>query len=119
MLLNLRGNCIGYLGGVAIAELVEANTSIETLVLEWNNLGHNTAAVGVIANALEKNNRLLQLDLQNNHVDDDDAAALARAIAANETLQKLDLRWNNMTDSGAVALLTAAQQRSMHIEIGR
>ena len=54
--LNLYNNGLGTAVGVAFAEMLEKNFSLQTLGLGWNALG--AASVVAIAKALESNTAL-------------------------------------------------------------
>ena len=50
--LDLRGNRIGGVGAAALADMLGANTSVESLCVEWNSLGKDVGAfeVSVVRN---------------------------------------------------------------------
>jgi Ran GTPase-activating protein 1 len=47
---------------------------------------------------------LTKLDLRNNRIGDDGAAALGGALATSRSLHRLYLSWNRIGDAGAEAL---------------
>jgi Leucine Rich repeat len=57
-----------------------------------------------LANALEANQGLIVLWLEDNSIDNEGAAALAEALICNTTLQELHLGNNDIQDEGAMAL---------------
>lgn len=97
----LRGNCINIQGAQAIATTLKAGVELNSISIEWNQLGSPGAIF--IAESLAGNKTLAHLDLRNNGIGDDGACSLAAAVAENSTLVVLDLRWNQINDRGALA----------------
>jgi hypothetical protein len=60
-----------------------------------------------IAEALKKNNTLLELNLSYNKIDDDGAIAIVEALKENSTLLNLILCNNNIGDNGARVIAEA------------
>lgn len=65
------------------------------------------ADVVAIADALEENKTLENLELRGNHIDDQGVIALTDALKKNTALTFLDLSGNKITDAGATALFKA------------
>lgn len=97
----LRGNCISIQGAQAIANVLKAGVELNSVSIEWNQLGSPGAIF--IAESLSMNQTLAHLDLRNNGIGDDGACSLASAVMDNKTLVVLDLRWNQINDRGALA----------------
>lgn len=107
--LTLRGNQLGSKGAKAIAEVLMAQSQLQSVSLEWNHISSNGA--GYLAEALKANHSLTYLDLRNNSINSEGAATLAEAIMQNDTLRTLDLRWNQIEDRGALAFKAPILER--------
>lgn len=105
-LLDLKGNNLQAKGAEALGKLLRQNKSIQSLTLEWNNLGAWEEAFATFCRALGGNPTLRQLDLRNNQISHRGAEELALALQANGSLQQLDLRWNNIGLLGGRALVS-------------
>jgi len=114
-LTSLRLACcgIGPTGAAEIAEYVFGSRVLKTLDLRDNELcgidsiGQGTySAVGItaLAEALEVNGVLKELDLKGNHISDEGAKAIGEALRVNARLTNLDLSDNNIGDEGAKAI---------------
>ncbi|KAM9210406.1 leucine-rich repeat-containing protein 45 [Dugong dugon] len=104
-LLDLKGNNLCGTGAEVLGKLLRQNKSIQSLTLEWNNLGSWEEAFATFCTGLGANTTLRQLDLRNNQVNHKGAEELALALKRNSNLQQLDLRWNNMGLLGGRALV--------------
>lgn len=104
-LLDLKGNNLRATGAEALGKLLRQNKSIQSLTLEWNNLGTWEEAFATFCGGLAANGTLRQLDLRNNQISHKGAEELALALKGNATLQQLDLRWNNIGLLGGRALV--------------
>ncbi|XP_047401740.1 leucine-rich repeat-containing protein 45 isoform X3 [Sciurus carolinensis] len=104
-LLDLKGNNLRAAGAEALGKLLRQNQSIQSLTLEWNNLGTWEDAFATFCGGLAANSTLQQLDLRNNQISHKGAEELALALKGNATLQQLDLRWNNIGLLGGRALV--------------
>ncbi|XP_070249455.1 leucine-rich repeat-containing protein 45 [Myotis yumanensis] len=105
-LLDLKGNNLQAKGAEALGKLLRQNKSIQSLTLEWNNLGAWEDAFATFCRALAGNLTLRQLDLRNNQISHQGAEELALALKGNTSLQQLDLRWNNIGLLGGRALVS-------------
>ncbi|CAD7668418.1 unnamed protein product [Nyctereutes procyonoides] len=103
--LDLKGNNLQAAGAEALGQLLRQNKSIQSLTLEWNNLGSWDDAFATFCGALAGNSALQQLDLRNNQINHKGAEELALALACNTSLQQLDLRWNSIGLLGGRALV--------------
>ncbi|XP_036924385.1 leucine-rich repeat-containing protein 45 isoform X1 [Sturnira hondurensis] len=103
--LDLKGNNLQAAGAEALGRLLRHSTSIQSLTLEWNNLGTWEDAFATFCRALAGNGVLRQLDLRNNQISHQGAEELALALKSNTSLQQLDLRWNNIGLLGGRALV--------------
>ncbi|XP_032097148.1 leucine-rich repeat-containing protein 45 isoform X1 [Sapajus apella] len=107
--LDLKGNNLRATGAAALGKLLQQNKSIQSLTLEWNNLGTWDDAFATFCGGLAANGTLQQLDLRNNQISHKGAEELALALKGNATLQQLgflpDLRWNNIGLLGGRALM--------------
>ncbi|XP_016019280.2 leucine-rich repeat-containing protein 45 isoform X2 [Rousettus aegyptiacus] len=102
--LDLKGNNLRAAGAKALGRLLRQNKSIQSLTLEWNNLGTWEDAFATFCRALAGNSTLQQLDLRNNQVSHKGAEELALVLKSHPSLQQLDLRWNNIGLLGGRAL---------------
>ncbi|XP_032726245.1 leucine-rich repeat-containing protein 45 isoform X2 [Lontra canadensis] len=105
--LDLKGNNLQAAGTEALGRLLRQNKSIQSLTLEWNNLGTWEDAFAAFCGALAGNGTLRQLDLRNNQISHKGAEELALALTCNASLQQLDLRWNNIGLLGGRALVNS------------
>ncbi|XP_061248505.1 leucine-rich repeat-containing protein 45 [Bos javanicus] len=103
--LDLKGNNLRAAGAEALAKLLRQNKFIQSLTLEWNNLGTWDEAFATFCGALAANGALRQLDLRNNQINHKGAEELALALKSNASLQQLDLRWNHIGLLGGRALV--------------
>ena len=94
-------------GAMAIANALEANTTLKELDLSDNSIGAEGAKA--IARALEKNKTLTALDLRDNNIGDEGAIAIANALRENYSIRikRLNLNLNNIGDDGAIAIAKA------------
>ncbi|EHB09351.1 Leucine-rich repeat-containing protein 45 [Heterocephalus glaber] len=108
-LLDLKGNNLRAAGAEALGKLLRQNQSVQSLTLEWNNLGTWEDAFATFCRGLAANRALRQLDLRNNQISHKGAEELALALQGNTTLQQLgfllDLRWNNIGLLGGRSLV--------------
>ncbi|KAM6175018.1 leucine-rich repeat-containing protein 45 [Erethizon dorsatum] len=104
-LLDLKGNNLRAAGAEALGKLLRQNQSVQSLTLEWNNLGTWEDAFATFCRGLAANSALRQLDLRNNQISHKGAEELALALQGNTTLQQLDLRWNNIGLLGGRSLV--------------
>ncbi|XP_064126558.1 leucine-rich repeat-containing protein 45 isoform X3 [Loxodonta africana] len=104
-LLDLKGNNLCGMGAEVLGKLLRQNKSLQSLTLEWNNLGTWEEAFATFCTGLGANATLRQLDLRNNQVNHKGAEELALALKSNSSLQQLDLRWNNIGLLGGRALV--------------
>ncbi|XP_035293919.1 leucine-rich repeat-containing protein 45 isoform X2 [Cricetulus griseus] len=103
--LDLKGNNLRATGAEALGKLLRQSKSIQSLTLEWNNLGMWEDAFASFCGGLAANSTLRQLDLRNNQISHKGAEELALALKGNTTLRHLDLRWNNIGLLGGRALV--------------
>ncbi|XP_008826531.1 leucine-rich repeat-containing protein 45 isoform X1 [Nannospalax galili] len=103
--LDVKGNNLRAAGAEALGKLLRQNRSIQSLTLEWNNIGAWEDAFATFCGALAANSTLQQLDLRNNQISHKGAEELALALKGNTSLQQLDLRWNNIGLLGGRALV--------------
>ena len=97
--LLLANNSLGNEGGKAIAEGLEENFSVRELDLSENMLGQN--AVSSIAEMLNKNQTLEKLNLSRNNLTDPDVESLVNSLRGKTVLKELDLSHNILCDQFA------------------
>ncbi|CAF0808025.1 unnamed protein product [Rotaria sordida] len=111
--LELKGNSIHGAGTEALAKVLRKNQTLQSLRLEWNQIGSmDSPAFSSFCDALSVNKSLIELDLRNNDISHVGGSELAAALKRNVTLRVLDLRWNNIGLVGSRALLAACQSNS-------
>jgi Ran GTPase-activating protein (RanGAP) involved in mRNA processing and transport len=96
---------IGDEGTEEIAEFLENDSTVLELNLNENGIGDSGALC--LSDVLYVNSTLKILKLSNNVIGDAGVQALAQALHSNCTLQVLDLRQNQINDVGAKALAEA------------
>lgn len=109
--LDLAGNDIACLGAQRIAEALESNVGLKTLILSTNSIGPLGAER--LAAALEGNGSLTDLGLASNNVGCHGAERLAAAVAVNGALQRLDVSRNFVGPFGADRLAAAMATGSL------
>jgi hypothetical protein len=102
--LDLSSNNIGEEGGRSIANLIKNSSSLQILLLEYNNL---RGASSSIAESITVNNSLTFLSLRGNDLELPTLQKLAEALKLNFTLRKLDLSHCNIRSKGAQILAQA------------
>ena len=95
-----------------LAAALAENTTLQSLRLEFNNIGPVGAEhIGI---ALAENKTLQSLDLGYNKIGPDGTRHIGAALTKNETLQSLDLCANNIDSVGAEHIgLALAQNKSL------
>ena len=107
---------IGDDGAKALAQALQTNTTLQELEHGNNQVGDDGAKA--LAQVLQTNKTLQRLSLSSNQISDDGARALAQALQTNTTLQLLDLNDNQISDDGAKALAQALQTNTTLHGIG-
>jgi Ran GTPase-activating protein (RanGAP) involved in mRNA processing and transport len=111
--LSLPGNGIGDDGALVIAkELEGANSTLERIVLSWNDIG--PVGANGLAKALTKNAKLTHVDLSSNRMGSEGAKELADCLLYNLVLEELILNHNEIEDDGAFALAMSLGQLTLH-----
>ncbi|XP_058561409.1 leucine-rich repeat-containing protein 45 isoform X3 [Neofelis nebulosa] len=96
--LDLKGNNLRAAGAEALGKLLRQNKSIQSLTLEWNNMGAWEDAFATFCRALADNGALRQLDLRNNQISHKGAEELALALTRNTSLQQLEQAMDHNRD---------------------
>lgn len=112
--LHLAGNNFGDEGAIALASVLETNTTIRVLSLSHNLFFEE--GWGAIARMLSCNNTLIELDLFGVSIDDeedDSALALAEAFRVNTSIKKMDLRYSIEAEAGLLALCAALRANTV------
>ena len=96
--LNISDNPVGLLGTKAVSELLSPAFNpvqrLTTLIL--NKCDVPDFGGMVLAQALQSNATLLELQMSGNQLSDAAAAAFGKTLQMNRTLEMLDLSWNNI-----------------------
>ncbi|KAF9177010.1 hypothetical protein BGZ51_009289, partial [Haplosporangium sp. Z 767] len=93
-----------------LTKALRSNSALTILDLGDNSIGFNEAAA--LAKALKTNSTLTALNLSSNSIKANGAAALSEALQTNSTLTTLNLDHNSIGDNGAVALSEALRTNS-------
>ncbi|XP_059128289.1 leucine-rich repeat-containing protein 45 isoform X2 [Peromyscus eremicus] len=96
--LDLKGNNLRATGAEALGKLLRRNKSIQSLTLEWNNLGMWEDTFATFCGGVAANSTLRQLDLRNNQISHKGAEELALALKGNTTLQQLEQAMDHNQD---------------------
>jgi len=98
--LTVHSCCLDDQGAKAIANVLETNLTLTELDLANNNI--TSDGVRYLAQALTKNKSLAKLDLGlNEKIKDEGAEALAKFCAKNSTMTHLSLQHTSLTEKGA------------------
>lgn len=116
--LSLRGNAIGDVGALALADALLANRSIAKLDLSDNLIGE--AGAGALASLLSKCAHLRTADFSWNAIRLGGALALAAALKDSKVV-RLSLAWNGFGDRGgkAIAEALAANRQLLSLDISK
>ncbi|XP_012041802.2 leucine-rich repeat-containing protein 45 isoform X2 [Ovis aries] len=115
--LDLKGNNLRAAGAEALAKLLRQNKSIQSLTLEWNNLGTWDEAFATFCGALAANGALRQLDLRNNQINHKGAEELALALKSNASLQQLEQAMDHNQDRQTVFRESQARAQVLSKEV--
>ena len=85
-----------------IGEAIKVNKTLQKLDINNNSISDDGAAA--ISDGLKCNISLQELYMSNNMITSEGAKMIAEAIKVNKTLQKLDINNNSISDDGAVAI---------------
>ncbi|XP_047401741.1 leucine-rich repeat-containing protein 45 isoform X4 [Sciurus carolinensis] len=116
-LLDLKGNNLRAAGAEALGKLLRQNQSIQSLTLEWNNLGTWEDAFATFCGGLAANSTLQQLDLRNNQISHKGAEELALALKGNATLQQLEQAMEHNRDRHSAFQETQARTHLLSKEV--
>ena len=97
---------------IAISDCLKKNSSLEKLNLSKNEIKITNEGAKMIAEALQLNTTLKQLDLSINKIFDDGATAISNVLKSNITLQELNISHNNITNKGITKITEAIQINS-------
>lgn len=96
--LELSNNNIGHKGARSLADALQLNLYIEHIDLSGNDIGNKGAVA--LAECLQHNNiSLISLDLQNNGIEYEGAIALLSAVSTNKTIHSINLKGNYIPSS--------------------
>jgi len=112
--LHLDRNQLGFEGAVVFSKALQGRPApgcrLQVLTLRENRLGDG--GVGAIAEALEHNMVLKELDLSSNEVGDLGAQSMGLLLKKEPRLAALSLKSNQIGDEGAEALAQGMEQNS-------
>ncbi|KAI9002918.1 kinase-like domain-containing protein [Hyaloraphidium curvatum] len=118
-LLNIDNNSIGNRGAAAFADALRWDPALTHLGLYANSIGLD--GIRPLADALRENTRLKYLNLTGNAgIGDVCATLLAQSLEANTTLEELDLNYTPIGERGGRSLLEMfeAHPSLVRLEIG-
>lgn len=117
--IDLAGEKIDYDGINAIASALMRNTSLKRLVLGGVvfGCGIDEKSVSVLADALNQNKTLIELDLRSNKIGNDGAQILADTLRNHCSLVRLDLRSNPIGNDGVGVLTKLVQNTQNQLQI--
>ncbi|KAJ8665021.1 hypothetical protein QAD02_006683 [Eretmocerus hayati] len=107
--LCLRGNNISGKLVEVLGEVLEVNSTLKILSVEWNNLGSQVDSFSKFCHGLAKSSQLEELDLRYNQISTVCADSLSDALKNNKSLKKLDLAWNSLGLSGGQKILSGVK----------
>ena len=99
--IGLGWNYVGNELGDALQALIDGNRHLTHLNVQWSNLGSGTAA---LCKAVQKNTKLLALDISHNNLGPEGGILIAKALEQNDTLIELNLLENMFDEHSGVAL---------------
>lgn len=110
--LNLpyRGEAIGDLGAIALADALASNVALRRMFLYHCNIGEE--GVKALANSLSTNSSLDSLNLSGNSIDDEGIKALADTLTQNASITSLDLSGNPFGNHGLAFLAESLKNSS-------
>jgi len=115
--LNMRGNGMGFRGGMAIGEMIGRNETLTALSVARNSLGEES--ISAIAKGIRVNSHMLFLDIQSNAMGSRLGKEIALAFQLNENtaLREIDVRGNGCEQQKQHLglLLRAAEQRGIEV----
>ena len=97
-------------GGEAIADMLQENYKLQELDVAWNKIRKDSAKE--LGMALAHNSTLTKLNLAYNAFQDEPAQFLGIALAANGALRELDLSYNAITPTAAMVIASAFTSNS-------
>ena len=109
-LLSLKLCNINDDGAVNIAEVIQMNTTIQTLDMSSNRILDDGAIA--ISDGLKSNISLKQLIISKNEITSEGPKYIAEAIQVNTTLEQLDLSYNKISDNGTAAISDGLKSNS-------
>ena len=89
-------------GVISIAEAIEVNTTLQNLDISSNNI--SDAGAAAISDSLKRNSSLVKLNMSRNKITSEGAKKMVEALQVNTTLKQLDLSINKICDDGATAI---------------
>jgi Ran GTPase-activating protein (RanGAP) involved in mRNA processing and transport len=114
--LDLSSKSIGAVQAKRVATELADNTTVTTLVLNKNGIGHQGCVD--IADALNKYHVLVSIELNDNSFGDDGCLAMATTLRQNAVLTRISLNGNYIGPAGAVALAKMLQMNTSLRELG-
>ena len=86
-------------GVISIAEAIQVNTTLQNLDISSNNI--SDAGTAAISDNLKRNNSLVKLNMSRNKITGERVKMIVEALQVNTTLKQLNLSINKITDDGA------------------
>lgn len=101
--LELSDSNVSLEGSRALAKMLLENSTLSKLIFQKQNL-KRTEGTRPIAEALQDNETLVDLDLSDNHIGSEGASLLIDALAVNKVLSRLVLAGNDIEDEGLLGI---------------
>jgi Ran GTPase-activating protein (RanGAP) involved in mRNA processing and transport len=98
------------------ADALVKNDTIETLVFSGNNMSAQVNGAGCIADVLQKNTTLMNLEISNCQITPGGAVSIAGALVGSH-LQTLDISCNRIGNDGAKAFAYALEVNTVLLEL--
>lgn len=96
-------------GCKALGEMLQVNTTLETLVLDEHILRQD--CIVQLASGLQHHTMLRGLSLAGNGISDEGVNVLVQSLAGHDNLSKLNLAFNDITDEGATTLAETCERK--------
>ena len=109
-LISLKLCDIVYHGVISIAETIQVNTTLQNLDISSNNISDVGAAA--ISDSLKRNGSLVKLNMSGNNITSAGTKKLSEAIQVNTTLLNLDISSSNISNAGAAAISDSLKTNS-------
>jgi hypothetical protein len=112
---NLQSKSLGDADAKALGLALRSNTTVTTLVLNYNQIGDQGAKD--LADAVRHSTTMTWMNLRNNQIGDQGAKDLADGVRHSTTMTTLHLRYNQIGDQGAKDLAEGVRHSTTMTEL--